>query len=421
MLPSIGDLPDRSEKVWFSIEDGAHAGPFSYEQLRARPAVRLVWAKGWPASLPFETLKEAYAEVVPPLPAAEEPPPPLLSPPAGRRARATLFAAGVISVGIGGAWWFHLPKLERPAELPLMSFREAAIRFAASERPLPLPWIGVRADYGRLWLLDRSSQSCHFEVTLRSDPKQNLSGQEVVVQARGVSFDHWVPLERWEYGAGERLWPGRYRLTVVRRDCLPQGLRRWWQAPDPAATLHFELPVSAGGAADLERRLAQRRIEEDRKLRRARTAMTEGWRDIEEKCRTLAAISLQIEQEFQLLLNRKRPWPARVKEVVSRYTLRFGGFLTNFVVKNDEDFSRLAQVEREGKTALLAEQPRVNQHAKRIGLLSMTLIEGLQKSPPSYVQLQKRLATLSKDLAIVREALELQAREAQQTYTAPEF
>jgi len=69
----------------------------------------------------------------------------------------------------------------------------------------------------------------------------------------------------------------------------------------------------------------------------------------------------------------------------------------------------------------MSEQPRVNQHAKRIGLLSMSLIEGLQKDPPTYAQLTRRLKSFSADMAVVREALENQAREAQAVYTAPEF
>ncbi len=421
MSASIDELPDPGEKVWFVIRDGAHEGPYSFQELSegGKYAARLVWAKGWPMPLPMETLALAYLKAYPP------PPEPVRRSwrwPRPRWRPSPLppwaWALGALSLVVLG-WWAlrRTPDLSRPEGMDVAAFRTVRAGFLQGAADVPVPAWGVNRAYTRLWLADRSPQSCRFTVLLRSGPEDNLSGAEVALRSEAVSFDHWASFERFTFEAGQRLWPGRYRAEVSRSGCQDPGIFAWG-GPHPPFTRVFTADVHAGSATELSHRLAELKRQREAQQRAARAAVVLAWRDVEEKLRTVGAIAGQVEQDFGALLDKKVPWRQRLKTVVDRYTLRYGGFLTNFLSRNEEDFVRLAAKEMPTRDELMAWQPVITGHARRVGFLSMSLIEWLQKGVPARTALEARLKRLSVDIAKLRADVEKDARAVQAVYTS---
>lgn len=436
MKQSIGELPPRGEKVWFIIKDGAHEGPYALSQLELKSnegslaADAPIWARGWPAPLPLNSVLIAYQNNHQAMPVEE--PNTLVSespvdvslsgPVAAKKASDYQFRWRYILIGfvLLLGWWVSTQvkvqtELVRPADVTLKRFRELKSLFDRYHGPVPLPHVTIASDYSKIWLIDRSNQQCTFEGSFYSSAEQNLSGGAIHFQVFGVSAQHWVMFERLNFIEGQKLIPGRYRMNVERRDCQPQGIDSLWQKPDQNLRLAHEVDIYLGDPAELGQRLnelAQKKLQESKQsLLKNRQA----WRDIEEKLRTLSAISLQIEQNFQELLNRKYPWDARLKRVIDLYTVRFGGFLTNFMVQNDADFNLLAAQELPQKVDIMGRQSMINTFGKRLGFISMSLIEKLQKdkAAPNRRDLQDWLRSLSQDMGVEREKLRLAAEEAQ--------
>lgn len=458
MDKSINDLPAPGEKLWYVIGKDAHEGPYSFLELKEKwQAKELrnatpIWARGWPEPLAFQTVEMAYRHFPPPIqtpmrestenaatatevgvtirpvtkqeeiqrlqsdpviaPWEDEDSPP----PAPVRWPLYVGVLGLTLVGL--LTWKSLtpkPDLVRPQEVSVNRYKDVQRLFSQITKPHPLPIAVVAKDYSKLWLIDRTTQECHYQVQLQSSADENLSGSPVSFEAQGSSVQHWILLDRLAFLEGQKLIPGRYRVNLNRLDCVAPGLARWWHKPDESLTLSFTVSLYAGPLLELESRLQEVARRKSELSKRKQLYAQQAWRDIEEKLRTLSAISQQIEQNFQTLLNRKFVWPQRVKNVVEAYTLKMGGFLTNFMVKNDEDFSAIANQDLEDKVEIMARQVIINAHAKRIGFVSMSLIEKLQnaKKAPARRDVQDWLMSLQQDFGVERDRIRMAAEEAQ--------
>lgn len=441
MNPSIGELPGPGEKVWYVIHDQGHIGPLSFQELVKSkvPATTRIWARGWPVPLAFEVIRTAYRTnaspgaplSLPPLPEAEVAPPPVprasaagerrveieVLPKSRRSSRWKALLVLPLFVAGGGVWWFtRPPKLLRPEGLPLPAYRDIRAGFRQSAVPMPVRKLGMATDFTRLWLADRSRQTCSYDIALSSAPDKNLSGEKAAFQSEATLEDHWVEFSKWTFTAGQKLWPGIYQLSLHRIECRPEGLRALWERTDPDLSIAFEVEIFTGQRKDLLSALAELAKRKRRDQHLAREALVSSWRDVEEKCRTLSAISLQIQQGFETLLDKKVPWNNRLKAAVERYTLRFGGFLTDFTIRNEEDFNRIGTQEVLDKVTLMEKGPVITNFAKRIGFVSMELIEWVQKGTPKRPDLEAHLRTLSAELEKVRVGLEDEANLAQAHY-----
>lgn len=321
----------------------------------------------------------------------------------------------LVAIGGGIYWQTRPPQLQRPEGLPLPAFREMRAAFKRQKDPGPLRAIGVSADYRRLWMADKSRQDCSADLSLSSKPTDNLSGEAVSLQAEASTKAHWIQFENWSFLAGQKLWPGRYTAVLNRIDCRPHFP---WSAPEADSVITFSVDIYTGPKRDLVANLAALRKLKRRQEQKARQALVMGWRDVEEKCRTLSAISVQIQQGFASLLDAKIPWRKRYQSTVDRYTLRFGGFLTNFTVRNEEDFNRLGRQEVLSKVKLMERGPLITNYARRIGYLSMELIEWLQKGVPRRNDLISRLKTYNEAMEKVRQELDAEAIAAQAVYAS---
>jgi hypothetical protein len=440
MNNSIDELPGRGEKVWFIIRADSHEGPYSFSSLEERLAAgefkrdSFVWARGWPEALPYIRVESAYrgeAEAKPTVPPArivratpeqshegitEDESPPALP----RRASHWPLFLGVLGMLGVGLWATSALKpqaeLARPADMNIDAFRKMRTAFEQINRPVPIPEVVVAADYRKIWLADGTTQMCHYQATFRSEAGDNLGGQVVSFQTDAPLIQHWAMFDRLSFSEGQKLMPGRYLLTVVRQDCAPQGLMSFWETAHPPLNLSFTVEIFHGSPEELQARMGMVAKKKEAEEKQRRELSLQAWRDVGEKLRTLSAISQQIESGFNGLLNRRLAWKPRMQGVIDGYTMRFGGFLTNFTVKNDEDFSALAAQDFPDKVELMGRQPLINAHAKRIGFLSMGLIEKLQKNAdaPNRSDLEDWLRTLQQDFAVERESIRRAIAEATQ-------
>lgn len=415
------------------IKDGAHEGPYAMLQLEARSSQgemdheSMIWAKGWPQPLPFHVVHAAYREQVIAVPPAPEiAPQPVIAPEEPQLVEAPRKTSrwwAVTSVLVfGGVIWAAATMLRapivltRPAELPLEKFRQVQAQFERFAQAVPLPLVAVSADYSKIWAIDRSTQSCTYVANFFSDQAQNLSGEVISWQAQAVSVKHWILFERFSFVDGQKVFPGRYKMTLTRQSCAPQGVLALWQAPDEDVSVSVEVDLFTGDAEELGRRLevlAQKKARDSKQLEQTNR---QAWRDIEEKFRTLDAIIVQVLQNFQNLLKRDLPWPQRMKRVVDLYTVRFGGFLSNFIIQNDADFNLLATQDLPQKVDVLGRQALINTFAKRIGFVSMSFIERLQKDPgvPNRRDLEDWFRVMEQDMGVEREKLKQAALDAQE-------
>ncbi len=391
----------------------------------------LVWARGWPEALPLFRVQSAYKGEVAP---AEELRPvrpvretrevkeefvfdtaPIEHTPA-TTSRWPLLVVVLLMLG-AGLWATRQlqPQVElaRPADMNIDSFRKMRTAFEQINRAVPIPQVVVSADYRKIWLSDGSPQMCYYEASFHSDAQNNLGGESISFQAQAPLLQHWAMFDRMNFTEGQKLMPGRYTLTVNRKDCAPQGLLSWWEEAHPPLSLVFDVDIFHGSADELQARMDVVFKKKEAAEKQRAELSQQAWRDIGEKLRTLSAIASQVETGFNELLNRKLAWKPRMTRVIDNYTMRFGGFLTNFTVKNDEDFSLLATQDFPEKVEIMGRQPVINAHAKRIGFLSMGLIEKLQKlsAAPNRSDLQDWLRTLQQDFGVEREKLRLAIEE----------
>ncbi|MBY0518677.1 MAG: hypothetical protein K2P81_17335, partial [Bacteriovoracaceae bacterium] len=184
---------------------------------------------------------------------------------------------------------------------------------------------------------------------------------------------------------------------------------------DPRLSVTFDVILYSGVESELTSRLNNLAKKKELEEKKREQVSAQLWRDVEEKLRTLSAISSQVEQNFQGLLDRRMAWPARLKKVIDAYTMKFGGFLTNFIIQNDEDFNKIATQDVIGKIDIMGRQPLINAHAKRIGFISMKFIEKLQssKEAPNRKDLVEWMKVVTQDFGVERESLRIAVLEAQ--------
>jgi hypothetical protein len=431
----INELPHSGEKLWFIIRSDAHEGPFSFDELINKFELHHltlndeVWARGWPEALSFEKLKSLYdlqnnktklpeEEVVivmpPPESEVEEFEEPHKNENDGTpsvqeaeaynsKSRSLIYVIALCMVFIGiGLFYISRPQksLSRPQNLDLQAYRKMRSLFDQQTRSLPIPHVAISADYKKIWLLDKSNQSCTYFANFFSAADKNLSEKQISFSSEYKTQSHWIVFERFDFKEGQRLIPGTYEVSLQRQDCELKGIQKLYNQVHEPFFFSFSSDLFYGKPEDLMKRLKEIEIKNQKKSQQLMEDSIQYWREITEKLRTLKALSQQIEIDFKVLLNREMTWPNRVKRVVDAYTVRYGSFLSSFVDANEEDFNKISEKDVPLKIELMGRGPLITTLAKRIGFVSMELIEKLNaKDVPSRPELLKWLETTNRQLA----------------------
>ncbi len=423
-------MPSRSESVWYIIKPTAHEGPYSFEQLEhklqngALLPSSLIWARGWPEAVEYYQLQKLFETQVRNLNFEQQSDPkilesfedmpypdePLEEVPGNVQASKSSFSSSTILslvfiiLGLsGGMVFYHLkqkPVLERPQRVSVTEFREVKTLFDNTESPIPLPLLLNSQDFKKISMVDRSSQNCSFSINFFSDTTQNLSQQRIAFTAQAQSHQHWVIFDRFEFRDGQRIVPGHYEINIQRSACRPLGWKKILETNDRDLSLNFKQSFFTSSLEDLEKSLALLEKKKMRESQRAQLASLDTWKEINEKFRTLRALSSQISNDFQKLLDRRVKWPERVKNTLNEYTLRYGSFLTGFLDSNEGDFKRIAELEIPMKQEILGRLPLIVGFAQRIGLVSSQLLEKINQKGvvPNRIDLEKWLKEFNQSI-----------------------
>lgn len=401
-------MPSRSESVWYIIKPTAHEGPYSYEQLQQKlgdgqmSASSLIWARGWPEAVEFQQLQKLFETQVTNLNFEQQVDPRIIDSfddqtsdgpqqndsgdPVPRPKTLSLqlvLSLGLVVFGIAGGVVFYqlkqTPLLDRPSTVSVSEFREVKTLFENTQAPIPLPRLLNSLDFKKISLVDRSAQNCSYTLNFFSAAPQNLSQEPIAFTAQAQSHQHWVVFERFDFRDGQRLIPGHYEVNLQRTACSPVGWKKILEAPHPDMALSFKQSFHSSSLPDLEKSLSLLAKKKLREAQRSQLASLEIWREINEKLRTLKAISSQVSQDFKLLLDRQLKWPERVQKTVKSYTNNQGSLLSGFLDSNEADFKRIAELDIPMKFELLGRAPLISGFAQRIGLVSSQLIEKVDR------------------------------------------
>ena len=397
-------MPSRSESVWYIIKPTAHEGPYSYEQLQEKlsagqvNASSLIWARGWPEAVEYQRLRKLFETQVTKLNFEQQLDPRIidsfddqsvdgpeetdLSEPLTRPKTLSLqvvLSLVLIAFGIaGGVVFYQLkenPVLDRPSTVSVSEFREVKTLFENTQASIPLPRLLNSLDFKKISLVDRSTQNCSYTLNFFSEASQNLSQEPIAFTAQAQSHQHWVVFERFDFRDGQRLIPGHYEVNLQRTACSPVGWKKLIESSHQDIALSFKQSFYTSSLQDLEKSLSLLEKKKRREDERLKIASLEVWKEINEKLRTLKAISSQIGQDFKLLLDRRMKWPERVQKIVKNYTQNQGSFLSGFLETNEADFKRISELEIPMRFELMGRAPLISGFAQRIGLVSSQLIE----------------------------------------------
>lgn len=405
----------------------------------------LIWARGWPEAVEFHRLQDLFnnqathlnfeqqldpriidsfetvddEQVEEALPAA-----PIRAPVLSLR---VMLGLGMILAGLGGGFVFYQlkekPTLERPKSVSVSEFRELKTLFENTPVPVPLPRLLNSLDFKKISLVDRSDQNCSYSLNFFSDASQNLSQEKIAFTAEAQSYQHWVVFERFDFRDGQRLIPGHYEVNLQRSACRPVGWKGVFERNHSDTSLSFKQTFFSTSQADLEKSLELLAKKKLREAQRSQIATIDAWKEINEKFRTLKALSVQISQDFKLLGDRRVKWPLRVQKTVQTYTLRYGSFLSGFLEANEADFKRLGELEIPMKLELLGRAPLIVGFAQRLGLISSQLLEKVDRKgvTPNRVDLDQWLKEFENALALEASKLDTAVSEVEliiQTETA---
>jgi hypothetical protein len=408
MVSSINEMPSRSESVWYIIKPTAHEGPYSYEQLQQKLsdgqmiASSLIWARGWPEAVEFQQLQKLFETQVTNLNFEQQVDPRIIDSfddetldqpeqadlSESRSRPKTLSLKFVLSLGLvvfgiaGGVVFYQLkegPVLDRPTTVSVSEFREVKTLFENTQAPIPLPRLLSSLDFRKISLVDRSAQNCSYTLNFFSDASQNLSQEPIAFTAQAQSHQHWVVFERFDFRDGQRLIPGHYEVNLQRTACSPVGWKKMIESSHQDIALSFKQSFYSSSLQDLEKSLGLLEKKKLREAQRSKLASLEVWKEINEKLRTLKAMSSQISQDFKLLLERRIKWPERVQKTVKNYTQNHGSPLSGFLESNEADFKRISELEIPMKFELMGRAPLISGFAQRIGLVSSQLIEKVDR------------------------------------------
>ncbi|MBY0515990.1 MAG: DUF4339 domain-containing protein, partial [Bacteriovoracaceae bacterium] len=252
METSINDLPQPGEKVWYIIKKDSHEGPFSFEELKERKSSgelddqSPIWAKGWPDSLRFKNVFEAYERSVSrpreiikietiyeeSQPIEEESPVDPIVEEEYKKRKWPIYVTAIFALAVALMAVTQLsPKAElvRLEDMNVAVFRELKKSYSLIQSSVPVPKASISGDYTKIWMMDRSGQDCFYEASFTSDANNNLSGEMISFKSQTLSAMHWIVFERFTFIEGQRILPGRYNLQLERKNCQAKGIESFWK------------------------------------------------------------------------------------------------------------------------------------------------------------------------------------------------
>jgi hypothetical protein len=239
----------------------------------------------------------------------------------------------------------------------------------------------VSVDLSHLWLVSSSFQTCQVEVSLQSVKERVLSlkDESVAFRAKGELKGHLTEISSFDFQSGTKVVPGLYEMEVRAHECewdgFPAKLANLFRSADEEYMARMKVVLYHKGAQEFNQvldGLLKKKMDQELKKKGEEEMF---WQDLQQKFQTLLAIGLQIEQMFiDLVELEPRAFKKALAPAVDTYAKKYGHFLTNFVLSNEDFFKDL-----KGRSQKRNYEAMVRLTSKRIGHASMEIIEDLQK------------------------------------------
>lgn len=451
MTLSNFDWTDKYSQKWFIMLPSGHEGPYSLDYLISQQSLgklsvsTRIWAEGLAEALelrlaihysnqrpePVQEEEDELPPPLPPLPDEDESEELELSPalneeeleeesseelPKKTPAKKALMMAAIgLVIVLGGV--FQFIKTQEKFEIKRMPGMnpelhqkiQSDFKFDGWDKKIFFKEY-IPTDLSHLWLVTASFQTCDVEATFTSvkDKLLSLTDEKISFRTKGVLSNHVVDFSQFDFQSGSKIVPGFYELDIKADNCAWDGiipqLANFFSSPEKEYFARTKVVLYAKGAEAFSQvldKLIRKKLEIEVKAQDQEDLF---WQDLQQKLQTLLAITLQIEQLMVDFLEKE---PAQFKknrvQMEVLYTQKFGGFLTKFVVANEDYFKGLGKTELSNLYQKQSYESLIRLTAKKIGHDSMKLIEGFQsqKGNPSKVQIadyQKRVKKTYSDL-----------------------
>ncbi len=435
---------DKYSQKWFIMLPSGHEGPYSLEHLISQEssgklsASTKIWAEGLaesielslaihythkPAGLTDE--EDELPPPLPPIPGEDEEVPEFDEAPSEEPATKPKANKKVLSIAAGVV----------VVLLVILQFIKSQAHFDVKRMPGMNPELHqkitndfkfsgwgnkiffkeyVPSDLSHLWLVTGSFQTCDVEATFSSvkDKLLSLTDEKVSFKTKAKLANHIVDFSQFDFQEGNKIIPGYYELDIKASNCEWDGIvakmANFFSSPDAEYIGRTKVVLYSKGAGEFTKvldKLIRKKLENEVKAQDQEDLF---WQDLQQKLQTLLAITLQIEQLFVDFLEKE---PAQFKknrlQMEVFYTQKFGGFLTKFVVANEEYFKELGKSELSNLYKKQSYESLIRLTAKKIGHDSMKLIESFQaqKGNPSKAQIEDYKKRVKKSFADLKDEL----------------
>ena len=403
---------DKESIRWFILLPTGHEGPYSFNQLlnkNIHPQTK-IWAEGLSAPYSFLKAKDATVlaempqipteDIIPPFPENDLPPPipeDMPNLPIGKTSDIEAYRWGpkVIALVLLGFLiltyqFFQSKKVVnflRPSKMSLKTYERISkdLNFNGWDKKIFLKEY-VSSDLSAIWFVTESFQRCNVEASFSSLDNKLLTNnaEKVIFKSEGDLKGHLLEFKKFAFTEGSRIIPGMYDVFIKAENCKWDGLvplfGNLFNSPDEEYIANFKVILYPHGPLafhEVLAKLLKKKLDEKMKSELHEQMF---WEDLQQKLQTIMAISLQVEQSFYDFIGLDaRKFEANLPRFVSSYTKKFGHFLTNFVVSNEEYFKELqksGQLEMGTKRKF---ESMIRLTAKSVGFESMKVIEEFQK------------------------------------------
>lgn len=244
----------------------------------------------------------------------------------------------------------------------------------------------VSDGYQSIWLASASFHTCDVFAHFKSqkDKLLSMSDEDIEFEAKGILKNHLVRFEKIDFVEGRRMTPGMYDMEIKASNCQWDGLiakaMNLFKTPAEAYSSKMSVILYVNGADEFKELLDKVTRKKLEKAIQEQNQVELFWQGIQEKLQTLLAITLQIEQFFiDFMKKDSRSFHIEFPMMVNDYTKKYGDFLTNFVVSNEESFKEYNLSGIKGVSTRRNYELVISEAAQKIGYTSMKLIEDLQK------------------------------------------
>jgi hypothetical protein len=230
-------------------------------------------------------------------------------------------------------------------------------------------------DYSMLWLATSYPFDGRVDIKIESIPDKILAEKAVFASAVGLLENKLISVNQFKFNHGERFYPGHYRISF---SLINRFKKTYWLEKVISLPALFEgeteILVGPFDSITFENKLAEYRKSKEQDDLHFK-------QELKQRFETLKTINSEIHSE---LLKTMRDVNDKNKLQLigvfeQAWAQKFGVFLTQFVLENDQFFKALLDSQSSRTSRYYSLHSKLSEWCKQIGELSMQLIKELKE------------------------------------------